>query len=526
MRRTVLLLQAAVLLVLLIGCGNVAHLLLARVVAREREIAVRLAIGAGGYRITRQIFIEALLVAAVGSAAGIALAPLILKGLVALDPGGINRPETWKVDAGVLVFTCVLTVLSALVAACAPALVAIRRRPADVLRVRNCEGSRFARRVLIGAEVALACTLLVGAALLVRSLQAVMHIDPGFRTDRVLITNIDLPPYKYGSSAQQKAFCDRLLGQARSMPGVESAALAGGVPLQSLSMGSFRVEGQPEPPPGKEPIADFRFVSPGYFRTLGTPLIKGRDFAPQDVAETASPVIVNETFAKRVWPGQDPIGKALIDDGGRAQVVGVVADTKQSSIEEPSRPEIFHPRTTYKGMVLVVRTAADPATFRKAITQAVWAIDPELPVRDVRSMEFLVSQSTAQRRFNMILLGAFAGLALLLASVGIYGVVVYSVERRTHEIGVRMALGAEHRDVIALLLRESLGLVLTGLLIGVAAAAAAVQIFRSLLFGIAPWDGAAFVSGPLVLLLVGFAATLIPALRATRVQPNAALRYE
>lgn len=527
MRLTLLLLQAAVLLVLLIACGNVGHLLLARVLAREREIAIRLAIGAGWHRIARQIFIETLLVSAIGSAAGIGLAPVILKRLVALDPGGINRPETWKVDAGVLVFTCMLTVLSALVAACAPALVAIRRRPVDALRMRGGEGSRAARRVLIGAEVALACTLLIGAALLVRSLQAAMHIDPGFRTDRVLITNIDLPQYKYAASAQQKAFCDRLLEQAMSMPGIESAALAGGVPLQSLSMGSFRVEGQPEPPPGKEPIAHFRLVGPGYFRTLGILLLKGRDFTRQDTAERASPVaIVNETFAKKVWPGQDPIGKALLDGQIRVPVVGVVADTIQLSLEEPPRPEIFYLRTTYKDMVLVVRTAADPATFRKAIAHEVWAIDPELPVRDIRSMTFLVSHSTAQRRFNMILLGAFAGLALLLASVGIYGVVAYSVERRTQEIGLRMALGAEHRDVIGMMLRESLGLVVTGLLIGAVVAAGAVQMFRSLLFGIAPWDAAAFVSGPLILLMVAIAATLFPALRATRIQPNAALRYE
>ncbi|MBM3744647.1 MAG: ABC transporter permease [Acidobacteria bacterium] len=531
-RRTLFLLQAAVSLLLLIACANVANLLLARVVAREREMAVRLALGAGGFRIARQLFVETLLLAAVGAAAGAGLAPAILKGLAAiapLAPGGINRPETWRVDAGVLAFTCALATLSAVVAACAPSLVAARRHPGDALRTRGSagEGSRLARRVLIAAEVALACMVLVGAGLLVRSLRAVMSIDPGFRTDRVLTTNIDLPRYRYPAKAQQTAFCERLLERVKSLPGVESAALAHGVPFQSLSMQSFRVEGQQEPARGKEPMADFRRVSPDYFRTMGIPLLKGRGFAREDAADKAAPVIiVNETFARKAWPGQDPIGKALIEDKQRVPVIGVVADTRQLRLEEPPRPEIFHPRTSYDSMVLVVRTAADPKQFGNAMAKEVWAIDPDQPIRDARSMSYLASWSLSQRQFNTILLAAFAGLALVLAWVGIYGVISHSVARRTQEIGVRMALGAGRRDVLALVMRESLGVALIGLLAGAAGAAATVQLLSALLYGVAPWDPAAFAAAPILLLFVVVAATLLPAFRAARIQPTAALCYE
>jgi putative ABC transport system permease protein len=528
MWRTLILLQAAVSLVLLIACANVANLLLARVIAREREIAVRLALGAGGSRIARQLFFETLWLAAIGAAAGVALAPAILKGLVALSPDGLSRPETWEVNAPVLAFACVLTTFSAVAAACAPALVAARRQPGDALRTRSGagEGSRLARRLLIAGEVALACMLLIGAGLLVRSLRAVMSIDPGFRTGGLLITNIDLPESRYSTKARQTAFCERLLERIRLLPGVESAALANGAPVQSLSMGSFRVEGQPEPPPGKEPIADFRSVSPEYFRTLGIPLLQGRGFTAQEAAGKSAPaVIVNETFARKVWPGQDPIGKALIDGQERTPVIGVVADTLQLRLEEPRRPEIFRPQMIFPSMVLVVRTAMDPERFGGTIRNELRHIDPDQPVREVRPMERLVSESLSQRRFNMILLGSFAGLALLLASVGIYGVVSYSVARRTQEIGVRMALGAGRRDVLVLVMRESLAVVCAGLLVGLGGAAATVQAFRALLYGVAPWDPASFTA-PLLLLLVAAAAALLPALRASRVQPGAALRYE
>jgi ABC-type antimicrobial peptide transport system permease subunit len=256
------------------------------------------------------------------------------------------------------------------------------------------------------------------------------------------------------------------------------------------------------------------------------PLLKGRDFTREDARDNAAPVvIVNDAFARKVWPGQEPVGKALLEKQ-RTPVVGVVGDTLQLRMEEPARPEIFRPRATYSSMVLVTRTVMDPKSFGDNITREVWAIDPDQPVREPRTMAFLVRQSLSQRRFNLILLAAFAGLALLLASVGIYGVVSYSVVRRTQEIGVRMALGAGRRDIVTLVVGESMGVVFAGLLVGMAGAAATVQLFRALLYGVAPWDPVSFAAAPVLLLLVAAVAALLPAARATGIRPTVALRYE
>ena len=539
MRRTLLVLECAVAFVLLIACANVINLQLTRAAAREKEMAIRVALGAGRWRMVRQMLGESLLLSALGGAAGILLAHWAISGMVALAPADIHRlDELTAIDGGVLAFTVSITLLTGLLFGLAPAILAARQDPNDALRRggRSGEGgvSARVRRALVVAEVALSLILLAGAGLMIRSLRSVMQLTPGFRSDHLLTMLIDLRSDRYANPEQGAAFVSALLERVSKLPGADSAAVANGLPMESIQMTSFRVEGQPAPAPGEEPVADTRFVSDEYIATMGMRIVAGRGFTRAEAEkQNPSEVVVNESLARKLWPKQNPLGKALHSDADtgahawRRVVAGVVADSRQLGLDSPPRPEMFFPsRSQFPNLALIVRTAGDPLRMTSAVTAQVWAIDKDQPVHDVMAMDHVVDDTISQRRFNMLLLAVFAGTALALAAVGIYGVLAYSVSRRTQEIGIRMALGAHTRDVLRLVGREGFVPVLAGIGLGLGGAMALTRLMSSLLFGVNPTDAVTFAVVPALLAAVALAACYLPAQRAARVTPTVALRYD
>jgi putative ABC transport system permease protein len=486
----------------------------------------------------RQMLGESLLLSALGGGAGILLAHWAIAGMVALAPADIHHLGDLTIDGGVLAFTLAITVLTGLLFGLAPAIFAARQDPNDALRRggRSGEGGLSARirRALVVAEVALSLILLAGAGLMIRSLRSVLQVTPGFRSGHLLTMLIDLRSDRYTKPEHGGAFVNDLLARVAKLPGARSAAVANGLPMESIQMSSFRVEGQPAPAPGEGPVADTRTVSDEYIATMGMRIVAGRGFRRAE-AEKRNPaeVIVNESLAHKLWPKQDPLGKALHSnaDGGpnvwRRVVVGVVADTRQLGLDSPPRPELFFPsRSQFPNLALIVRTAGDPLHMAPAVTAQVWAIDKDQPVHDVLAMDHVVDDTISQRRFNMLLLAIFAATALVMAAVGIYGVLAYAVSRRTQEIGIRMALGAQTRDVLRLIGREGFVLVVVGIGIGLAGALALTRLMRSLLFGVSPTDATTFAAVPALLAAVALAACYLPARRAARVDPTVALRYD
>jgi putative ABC transport system permease protein len=538
MRRTLLVLECAVAFVLLIACANVINLQLTRAAAREKEMAVRMALGAGRWRMARQMLTESLLLSALGGSAGILLAHWAIAGMVALAPSDIHHLEELTIDGGVLAFTLAVTILTGLLFGLAPAVLAARQDPNDALRRggRSGEGGVSARirRALVVAEVALSLVLLAGAGLMIRSLRSVLQLSPGFRSDHLLTMQIDLRRDRYTKPDQAGAFVNDLLQRVAKLPGARSAAVVNALPMESIGMTGFRVEGQPAPAPGEGPVADTRDTSDEYIGTMGMRMVAGRNFTRAE-AEKPNPteVIVNESLARKLWPKESPLGKVLrsSSDNGpnawRRVVIGVVADTRQLALDSPPRPEMFFPsRSQFPSLSLIVRTAGDPLRMAPAVTAQVWAIDKDQPVHDVYAMEHVVDDSISQRRFNMLLLAIFAATALVMAAVGIYGVLAYAVSRRTQEIGIRMALGAQTGDVLRLIGGEGFVLALIGIGIGLAGALVLTRLMNSLLSGVGPTDAATFAAVPALLAIVALAACYLPARRAARVHPTVALRYE
>jgi predicted permease len=540
LRLALYVLLGAVGFVLLIACANVANLLLARATVRQKELAIRAAVGASRGRIVRQLLTESVLLGVLGGLLGLGVALVAVRALRAFGPENLPRLGEIGVDGRVLAFTFVVSVLTGVIFGLLPALRASRVDLNEVLkdggRSGTGSGHHRTRNLLVVVEVALALVLLIGAGLLIRSYQHILRANPGFNPNNVLAVRLTLPATRYATPEAVFNFYKQLGERVRQIPGVEFTGTSYGLPLSSTSAawGPVTVEGYVPKAASELIISNERFVSPDQLRTLGMPLVKGRHFDDRDVRKEMGGVqdvtLVNEAFAQRFWPNEDPLGKR-IQRGGKGPwrtVVGVVRDVKEVALENEPALTLYYPidqfniRTRY----LVARSSNDPEALTAAITSAVHGLDAQLPVYEVDTLQQRLQRALAQRRFAMVLLGVFAALALTLALIGIYGVLTYWVTQRTHEIGIRQALGAEQRQIVGLVLRQALVLVLIGIGLGLGGAFALTRVLTSLLFGVSTTDGLTFVGLSLVLAAVALLASYLPARRAARVDPLVALRCE
>jgi putative ABC transport system permease protein len=531
-----LVLFGAVTFVLLIAAGNVANLLLMRGTGRRREFALRAALGASRTRIAVQLLAESLLLSIAGGALGVALAFAGLRAIVVSLPAlALPRVDGLQVDARVLAFSAALCLGATFLFGLAPALAFSRTNPDDALKQGGLRGaSRGHRRVrglLVVAEVAVSLLLLVGAGLLGRSFLNETGVSRGFRTDHILTMRMFFAPARYYDNARRARYLDLILSRVRALPSVEAASSAHFLPMVGVVSGSgFHRLDQPEPAPGTGPGADYLIVSPQYFLTMGIPLLGGRDFNEHDMLSSEPGIIVNQAFAQKFFHGEDPVGKRLGLDWNirHGVIIGVTADTRQTDLKVGPQPTIFlnQAQTPMYFGALVVRTALPPAAVASAVEQAVHAVDPDQAISHVESMDQVLSASVARPRLESVLLGIFAAVALLLAAIGLYGVLAYSVSQRTREIGIRMALGANSSDLVRQVIRDGLVLMLPGILGGLAASLALTRLLGSLLYNIQPTDPLTLVAVCGLLLLVGILASWLPARRAAAVDPVGSLRME
>jgi putative ABC transport system permease protein len=538
LRPTLLVLLGAVAFVLLIGCANVANLLLARATSRRKEIAVRTALGASRARIARQLLTESFLLSLAGGAAGLLLSVWMTDLFVAVSPANSPRFGEIKPDARVFLFTLAVTLVTGLIFGLAPAFQASQADLNETLKEGGRSGSEGARRnrvrsLLVVSEIALSFMLLAGAGLLVRSFIRLRDVSPGFNPDGVLTMRLSLLPAKYPTDQQKRDFFKQATERMAELPGVKSAAAVLTLPLGGDTFGvgrAFIREGRPATP--EESVnASFYLATPDYFRTLQIPVTAGREFTDRDTDQSPPAIIINETMARLYFPGESPVGKRIrmvADEKFLREIVGVVGDTRPS-LEAPAGAQMYIPYAqdaTWSSMTLVVRTGGDPAGLASSARGVIQSLDKTLPVYNVKTMNDVFASSIARRRSSTLLVSAFALVALLLALVGIYGVTAYHVSQRTHEIGVRMALGAQRRDVIKLILGQSLRLTLGGLAVGLVSALALTRVMSGLLYDVKPNDPLTFAAGALLLAAVATLACYIPARRATKVDPLIALRYE
>jgi putative ABC transport system permease protein len=538
LRPALLLLLGAVAFVLFIACGNVANLLLSRAAGRQKEIAVRRALGAPRARIFRQLLTESVLLAALGAIFGTLLAFWGVRGLVASLPANVPRADEIRVDGVVLAFTGALAVFTGLLFGIAPAWKISSGGVQGALREegRGTVGPAHhrLRNTLVVAEIALALILLVGAGLLVRSFVRVLAADAGFRADGVLTASLPLPQARFPEEANRAAFVRAVVERVKTVPGVEVSSAA--LPLLGGWQSSFTLEGRPEPPPGQLPSADITRVTPDYFKAMGVRVQEGRVFTDRDTAEAPPVAMVDETFVRAHFPGESPLGKRFRfgrsgpedKDVKWMEIVGVVSHVKNYGVDQDSRVEIYLPyyQSPVGNITLLVRGQTDPAALSASVRQAVKAVDPEVPLFAVRTLTEIVSDRTAQRRLAVMLITVFAAVALLLAAVGIYGVMSYAVAQRTQEIGIRMALGAERRDILRMVLRHGSLMAAAGVGLGLTVALGLARLITSLLFLVSATAPATFSVVPVVLIAVALLACYIPARRATRVDPLVALRYQ
>lgn len=534
LRRSLYVLQVAVGFVLLIACANIANLLLTKAAAREKEMAVRFALGASRWRIIRQTLSESILLSVFGGAVGLLLAFWGLRLVSYLAPRQVHGFHELEIDPLVIAFTAGVTLAAGILFGLAPALHSVRRSIAESLGrgSRSVIGStsRF-RSVLVAVEISLSLILLVGAGLTIRSLAALMTLNLGFHPDHVLTMQIRLPDWKYKSSEQFAAFDDQLLERVKQLPGVEAASLATALPMRSISEQEYGLPGVPRDP-NKPKVTDWSRVTEDHVKAIGMRIIKGRDLAHNDVF-TAQPnvVLVNDAFARANWPGQDPLGKVVIF-GSEANkdlnytVAGVVSNEHQFGPDATPHLQIYIPGHHMQQMSLVVRTAGDPLALANAVKQQVWAVDKDQPVSEVDSMENILGQWVSPRRFTMTVLLTFGAIALILAGVGLYSVLAYSVTLRTKEIGVRVALGAAPGSVTGLVLRQGAAMTAAGVLVGLAGALALTRFMQSIIFGVSSFDVVTFVCVTAVLIAIALAASYLPARRAARIDPMEALRTE
>jgi putative ABC transport system permease protein len=540
-RRPLLVLLAGVGFVLLIACANVANLLLARSAGRRKEMVIRASLGAGRGRLVRQLLTESVVLWLLGGALGILLAQAGVDLLLAIGPRDLPRFNTVSVDGAVLLFTLGVSLATGVLFGLAPAL----RLARTELRASVQERGGKVRAALVASQVAMALVLLMAAGLMIRSFQRLRAVDAGFDPAGVVALNVPLPApdpldrpseeVRARGAARRRAFVEDLLGRLRALPGVTAASVVNHVPLVGdFWLRGLEIEGAPSPPPGHEPRAVYRVSAPGYLATMGMALVRGRDFSARDAPGAPGVAIINETMARSLWPGEDPLGKRIrVRDGGPdpRQIVGVVRDVRQRDWAAAVIPEMYlaYLQNPSTGATVVVRAAAGAgalAAVAAEVQRQMWAVDPTLPASRLEVMERVVSQAIGQPRFQLLLLNLFAAVALLLAAVGLYGVIAYAVSRRTRELGIRLALGASARHVVRMVVGEGMALIAVGVVVGVAAALAATRSMQSLLYGIGATDPLTFALVPLLLAGVGLVACWIPARRATRIDPMVALRQE
>jgi len=533
-RPALVLISAAVGFLLLIVCANVANLTLARLSGRSVEIAVRAALGAGRAQLVRQAVAESFVLAAAGGALGLLVAWAGLRFVDALPPDSLPRMREIRLDRGVLLFAIVVSALTAILFGLIPALQASRAGLRDTANAFATTTTGARVRILnavVIVEVALAILLMVGAGLMTRSFARLMQVSPGFEPNNLLAVQIYLPQKKYGSGLERTRFYAETIRRIASLPGVASAAAVSALPMYPVGIDfalPFTIDGVVPATNGEEPRADIRSATPGYFETMKVPLVEGRTIDERDHQGTPGVMVINETMARRYFGGRSPIGHSVENPHGRATVVGIVGDVRHYGLDSEPRAELFMPawQQPLPGMALIVRTASDPAGFVDLIRREVLTVDREQPIYDASTMVEIVSRSLFLPRVSMVLLDAFAALALVLAIVGIYGVVSYTVTQRTREIGVRMALGADAPATVRLVLARSMMLVAVGIVCGFVASIGATRVMAGLLYNVSPLDPVVFVGVASLLAASGFLASLIPARRATRVDPVVALRVE
>jgi putative ABC transport system permease protein len=540
-RPALLVLLAAVGFVLLIACANVSNLLLARALGRQKEIAIRTALGASPWRIVRQLLTESLLLACLGGALGLLLAYWLIGPLVALSPASIPRLDEISIDGRTLAFTVGVSLLTSMIFGLLPA-VRFSRPDLQVALKQGGQnassGSGLLRSALVVAEVALTLVLLIGAGLLAKSFWRLLQINPGFNPEPVLTMQLALPETEFREEQQRVAFYRQFFARAAAVPGVLAVGMINNLPLGGVNInGGFQVEGRPEDQGG---YAGFRIISPGYYRALGIPVVKGRAFTEQDNEHALPVAIISERVANTTWPGEDPIGKRIrssMDATSRTDplaatwmtIVGVAGDVRHSGLEGKASAELYVPymqRPRRAGeMTVVLRTTGDPSSISAAVRDEVKAINRNLPV-EFEPMGQVFKRSVASRRYNMLLLGVFAALALLLSVLGLYGVLSYTVSQSTREIGIRMALGAQPRDVLGMIVKQGMTLTVSGIFIGILAALGLTRLMTSLLYGVTATDPWTFAGVSALLIAVAILACFVPARRATKVDPMIALRYE
>jgi putative ABC transport system permease protein len=532
-------LMGAVGFVLLLVCANVAGLLLVRSTARQKEIAVRIALGAGIRRVVRQLLTESLLLSLVGGLLGLLLTPLLLRVIVTLSATALPRVVSTGIDVGALLFTFAVAVGTGILFGLAPALEASRGVQYQILKEGGRTGTegrttQRLRRIFVAAEAALAVLLLAGSGLLLRSFVKLLAVDPGFRSENVLTVQVALPNAKYPKPEQTRAFFRDLVDRVQKLPGVQAAGAVSSLPLSgSGNSGTTTVDSRAVSPQDGSPEADWRVLTPGFFEAMGVSLVSGRFFDARD-ADTASPVaIIDETMARTYWPNEDPIGKRIKRGGTESptpwmSIVGVVRHVRYRTLEARSRVQLYWPEaqnpTNFMG--LAIRTSADPMSLAPAVQKTVLELDPEQPVDHVLTMQDVMADSLARRRLTLTLLAAFAGGAILLAALGIYGVTAYMVTQRQQEIGLRMALGASRTDVLGLVVKQGMSLMLAGLGAGLLLSLGLTWVLGSLLFSVRPYDPISLAAAAAALAVVALLACSLPAWRAARVDPLVALRYE
>jgi putative ABC transport system permease protein len=529
--------------VLLIACANVANLLLARAAARSKEIAVRTALGATRERLLRQLLTESILVSLAGGAVGLLLAWLGVRALVAMDIGNLPRSDEIGIDLNVMLFTLLVSLLAGVLFGLAPAIHTATPNLHGALkeggRGTTDRGSHALRRSLVVTEVALALTLLTGAGLLLKSFARLQGVDPGFEPTNLLTFNLSLPATRYANDTTQAAFFDQVLPAIARVPGVTGVGGTSVMPFGgSWSTGSFEIEGYTAPENQPGPWGDIRVVSPRFFEAMRIPLLRGRYLTDDDRADSRPVAVIDQEFVRRYWPNDNPIGKRFTfgpPDGVTdttqnewIEVVGVVGHTAHEGLDADPRLQLYLPyrQVTFPFMAVAVRTSGSPDRFVNLVRRAVHSVDPDQPMSAVSNMDEMMSRSVGQRRLSMMLLSLFSGIALVLASIGIYGVMSYSVTQRSRELGVRIALGADRSDVLRLVLRQGMGLALAGIGIGLAAALGLTRLIESQLYGVAATDPTTFAVVAAVLAATALLANLIPAIRAMRMDPAVVLREE